>query len=210
MWRTVDGLRTLSDPEARLIGRAAEEMAECLSKELEDAASPRAYGMDWFDQWDVEQRIWLLEQVVMAMWLTTCPPPPTAAIFEATVDAIFCHVVEAIGRELEMTTNDAAADDWRSLLVNAFECQHGRCPIARSDAVDIRRWQALAFQVAETIMGPTSYLQAERFRDREARHAQRFLRLRGLPDDYLQRIPPVIDASQASISLQRLRQLVNR
>ena len=210
MWRTMDGLRTLMDQEARLIGRAAEEMIDSLASELQESEPTQTSGMDWFDQWDVEQRVWLLDQVLSAMWLTDCPPPPTAAIFEATVDAIFCHVVDAISLELDGTSTNTIADGWRGLLADAFESQHGRRPIDSCDLTNLRRWQSIAFQVAETIMGPSSYLRAERFRDREAHHAQHFLRTRGLPDDYLQRIPPVINAPQATAILQHLRQLLTR
>ncbi len=91
------------------------------------------YGVDWFDQWDVEQRIWLLEQVATSLFLEDQPPPPPAAIFEATVDAVFCQVVEAIEDEIEAASRPEAEFSWRQGMIEAFRCQHGKLPANRRD-----------------------------------------------------------------------------
>jgi hypothetical protein len=155
----------------------------------------------------VEQRIWLLKQVTRALFLTSTPPLRPAAIYEATVDAIFCHVAVAVDEEIE---NRAEFDQgWRQELIAAFSCQYGRSPQVDPAATDAGRWHTLAAQVADAILGSPSYQQAEWFRDGDAKHAERFIRQRGLPRDFLQRIPPICRGDDAKASINQIRDLMN-
>lgn len=207
MWATTDGDRVVRGAEAALIRRAADEMLDALVGEWEGTSPSRAYGIPWFDQWEVEQRIWLLKQVLRSLFLTSTPPLRPAAMYEATVDAIFCHVAVAVDEEIE----DRAELDqrWRNELIAAFTCQHGRSPKIDPGATDAGRWHTLAGQVADAILGSPSYQQAEWFRDGEAKHAERFIQQRGLPQDFLQRIPPVCRESDAKGSIHEIRALIN-
>ena len=210
MWPTIDGLRVLRGEEADLVRRAIGEMIGELTGEWERDQTQRVYGVDWFDQWDVEQRIWLLEQVATALLQQDQPPPPTAAIYEASVDALFCHIVQAIAEEMD-TANRIESDlSWRQGLKDAFRVQQGRPPRIDEDETEIRQWYSLATQVADTILGQTSYQRAEPFRDREAKVTERFLEQRALPKDYLQKIPPLRTNSETRTSLNALQDTIIR
>lgn len=74
MWPTVDGLRMLTGGEAVLVRKAVGGMVTTIVLEWqhrdECTAEDRErwiHGVDWFDQWEPEQRIWLLEQVTSAL-----------------------------------------------------------------------------------------------------------------------------------------------
>ena len=207
MWATVDGNRVVRGEEAALIRRAAGEMLDALVGEWIGASGPRQYGIPWFDQWDVEQRIWLLKQVMDALFLASTPPLRPAAIYEATVDAIFCHVAAAVDEEIE--TRAELDQQWRRKLIAAFACQVGRLPQIDPSDTDPGRWHTVAAQVAGAILGSPSYQQAEWFRDGDAKHAERFIKQRGLPQDFLQRIPPLCREDQAEALIDAIRDLLN-
>ena len=148
MWVTVDGERPLGKAEARLLCRAVWLMlADCgavIASRTDVERECRVYGIDWFDQWEAEQKVWLLEQVATAL-LTDQQPLKPAAMWEATVDAIFQHVFEQVVEEFEHETLDdnefvpaaiesAAMDDlghaceprWRDDVILALKQQQNR------------------------------------------------------------------------------------
>lgn len=207
MWATVDGLRVLRAGEADLVRGTIANMVDHLAAEYRDESEAWRYGIDWFDNWDCDQRIWLLEQVTRTL-LTRKRPLPAAAIWEATVDAIFAEVIDLIEIEITDPTLTASSRSWRDSVIDAFESQHGRRPDVTSGEVSLARWRQTVAQIAETILGPTSYLKAEAFRDAEIGRSHQFLQQRGLPADYLDRIPPVRSVEQTNVSLDRIREVV--
>ena len=94
MWPTIDGLRILKGAEAAVVRDAVTVMVDQLADQNPDESQPDPVGIDWFDQWDGYQQLWLLEQVVESLF-TPAPPLSPAAIWEATVDAIFCQAGRA-------------------------------------------------------------------------------------------------------------------
>ena len=77
MWPTVDGVRVLQGREADLVRRSADALLQRLAEHR--GADPYQYGIDWFDQWDDEQKRWLIQQVTAAL-LTEQPPLRAAAM----------------------------------------------------------------------------------------------------------------------------------
>lgn len=214
MWPTVDGLRVLKNEEADLASRAIGEAVARLEVEASDETTRLSYGIDWFDQWEWQQRLWLIEQIVEAFF-TPSPPPPPAAILEATVDAIFREALWQIESEIDCPTVDSPGDDsfgidscWRHAAIQAFACQNGKQPTIDADETDLDRWHLLLTQVVDGLLGPTSYQKAELLRDGSIDHANRFLERRGLPPDFLSRMPPLPRPQQTKRSLERIRSLI--
>ena len=81
-WPTTTGLRNLGGAEADLVRGAIGMMVDTHVAEMRENAEPCAYGVDWFDQWDAPQRLWLLEQVTSAFFGNT-RIESQAAIFDA-------------------------------------------------------------------------------------------------------------------------------
>lgn len=207
MWPTIDGIRILQGAEADLVRRAVSVMLEQLVAEYRDDADVRPYGIDWFDQWDAEQRIWLLEHVAAGLFTSLSPDSP-AAMWEATVDAIFCEVVELITTEIDAASTRTSETSWRDRVVDAFCCQHGRSPNIEPQETDITLWRRVVIQVADAILGVTVYQKAESLRDTDIEKSRSFLMQKGMPEDFLQRIPPLRTPEETEQSITRIESIV--
>ena len=208
MWPTITGLRVLKGAEAELVRAAAAVVTQHVVAERAGQGEPRRYGIDWFDQWDADQRIWMLEQVALAL-LTLHTPPSPAAIWEATIDAIFCEVIELIEAEIDSETLTTTEPSWRQRVVAAFQSQNEKLPRIEVDEIDIKLWRRVVTQIADAILGVTSYQKAESFRDGDVQQLRRFLTQKGLPDNFLQRIPPLPSREQTERSLSRLQSVLD-
>lgn len=196
MWATVSGTRQLAGAEAVLLRAAIRH----LLSELADQENHET-GIDWFDQWDAEQKVWLLGSIADAFF-TDAPPPPPAAILEASVDALFSTIETEIEAEI-----DRQNATWRERVIAAFESQHGPCPLSPVQE-EAKPWRQVIAQLADAILGVACYIQAEPFRDGDYRRTESWLRDKGLPEDYLSRIPPLPTPSQTNATLQRIQQLL--
>ena len=238
MWLTVDGERCLRGAEARLLCRAVTAMlSDCVAGIKCDSGSDqgeRLYGIDWFDQWDPEQKIWLLEKVTAAL-LTEQVRLEPAAMWEATVDAIFQHIFEAIVDEIDLgippdagfpgsdpDVQASKADlqmgyphfgtdtwSWRRNVILALQQQQHR-PVRVTGAVEqSKEWRRLVMQVSDRILGVAAYHVVESYRDAEAAKVACFLTQKGLPADFLERIPPGPGGDEINGSALRLHQLLD-
>lgn len=213
-WPTTDGLRNLKDAEADLVRGAIGMMVDSLvarlqgDLELVDDDSD-GYGIEWFDQWDVRQRLWLLDQVTLALISTHTIESP-AAIFDATVDAIFHEINDLVQIEIEQGLPSTRQLTWRQSVVGALDSQnHFRCELD-SDCEDLDQWRQRITQVADSILGVRLYQRAEQFRDTDYEQTRSFLRGRGLPEDYLDQIPPLRSLDQTQRSIDQIQELVCR
>lgn len=180
MWSTVDGARKLTGPEAELVRSACRAVTDRLSQ-YHEIDSPLIYGIDWFDQWEDQQKRWLLKQVQDALLSDEVPPRP-AAMWEATIDVIFLEVFMQIEQESELGTTW-----WRERVLSTLgrdECRMTEC--------DLPIWRTRVTQLADQILGAPSYQKAEAFRDRGPEGLGRYLMQKGLPGDFLEQIPPWI------------------
>ncbi|MGB0760647.1 MAG: hypothetical protein ACPGPS_13975 [Rubripirellula sp.] len=220
MWVTVDGERRLGEAESRLFRRAVASMlSNCvavLSQRSENDQECRLYGIDWFDQWEAEQKVWLLEQVATAL-LTDQPSLRPAAMWEATVDAIFLHVFELVVREFESSAEnpgtwksplEAGGRRWRDEVIQALEQQQNRRVSIETSDDQVTQWRRLVMQISDRILGVATYQSAESYRDEEARKLADFLQQKGLPDDFLTRIPPLLKTHEIDDSIERLQRLL--
>ncbi len=209
MWSTVNGPRVLIDAEAALVRGAIGVMLDHLVDEGRNQTDAVVYGIDWFDQWDWQQRIWLLDQITVAL-LTEKSPPTPAAMLEATVDAAFFEVIGLIELEIEANTIDPIEPEcgWRESVLDAFESQYGRsAPIDRANA-DRNAWRRVVTSVADPILGVRLYQKVEAFRDWDIKRLDAFLRSRGLTSDFLEQIPPLRNLEQTQRSIDDIQAFV--
>lgn len=204
MWPTTRGTRILDGAERRLILGAIGMMVDRLVGEARKETDSVAWGIDWFDQWEVGQRLWLLETVTSALFASTVVEP--AAIFDATVDTIFLEIRELIEMEIE-EPNLIEGRSWRSDL-NAATQQHlGQSQVDVSSG-DRGAWSKAAGALSDEILGVRNYQRAESFRDQDYAQTLRFLRDRGLPEDYLSRMPPLRTVDETQLSIDRIQAYV--
>ena len=215
---TPDGTRMLGGVTRDLYRGAIGTMLDWLVTECRGETGPWTYGIDWFDQWEPYQRIWLIEVVAKSL-LTTTPPPPRWAIFEATLDAIAAELrglvqLEINGEDVSRPGNSGALGDsgipasepqtWRQQLVAAAVGEVEIDP----GSTDMSSWHRIIGRVADRVTGPLSYIDIERFRDGDPVAVQAYLRRRGLPEDYLVAIPPMLSVDRAQLSIDRIQTLV--
>ncbi|MCA9135233.1 MAG: hypothetical protein KDB00_00705 [Planctomycetales bacterium] len=212
-WPTTNGLRNLDGAEADLVRGAVGMMVDTHVSEIRDGAETWLYGVSWFDQWDAGQRLWLLQRVCSA-FLGDETIEPSAAIFDATVDAIFCEIIDLVRIEIQQGT--ASQDErrtcrqssWRQSVIEAYRCQNDRPPEIDALSVDLPGWNAAVSVIADSILGVRLYQRAEPFRDGDYQQMERFLRDRGLPEDYLTAIPPLRSAGQIQQSIDQIQRFV--
>jgi hypothetical protein len=201
------GPRILVGDEAALVRASIGMMVDSLVAEGRDDADQDIIGIDWFDQWDWQQRCWLLDEIAASL-LTRRPPPPPAAMWEATIDAIFCNIFDLACLEIDDPAPVQSTKTWRQSVIDAFRCQQGHDPCVSPDQCDPEPWQIVIAQLSDGILGPRMYQRAEAFRDSERSATQRFLSSKGLPDDFLEQIPPLRSIDQTQLSIDRIQALL--
>lgn len=215
-WPTTDGLRTLRGAEADLVRGAIGMMVDALVAEVRmdtAAAVPESeddqwrYGIDWFDQWDARQRLWLLENVTRAFFSDHVIQSP-AAMFDAAADAIFFELIDLVQIEVEQGSATDFPRSWRESVLAAFETQTSRTASMAPDSTDLSRWSELVSTIGDRILGVRVYRKAEAFRDGDLDQTNAFLRDRGLPQDYLSRIPPLRSTERVQLSIDRIQAIV--
>ncbi len=195
------------DAEADLVRGAIGMMVDTHVAEARDEAEPWRYGIEWFDQWEVGQRLWLLEQVTLALLGTHHIASP-AAIYDATVDAIFFEIGDLVELEIREDGVGPGGRSWRESVVAGLECQLGRrveMDVASEDAL---HWRRNITRIADHILGVRLYHRAEAFRDGDYGRVAAFLKARGLPEDYLAVIPPLRSVDQTQWSIDRIQAVV--
>lgn len=203
-WPTTNGLRNLRGAEADLVRGAIGMMVDTHVAQYREDAQPWAYGVDWFDQWDVGQRLWLLEQVTAAFFGSATIDPP-AAMFDAAADAIFHELNDLVQIEIEQGADESSVRSWRQSVIDALASQTGRTPEIRADDVELRLWQQSVTRIADSILGVRLYQRAEQFRDVGYQRTRLFLHERGLPSDYLSQIPPLRRDDEIQSSIDRIQ-----
>lgn len=230
MWVTVDGERSLRDAEARLLCRAlASMLSDVMARPTNQTdTDPDCWvsGIDWFDQWEVEQKVWLLERVATAL-LTDLASPKPAAMWEATVDAIFQYVFEQVLEELEQDAlKDGEFDEvagesvtveplvelpgrrWCEDVIETVKQQGSRDAKIERSADQGKAWRRLVMQIADHILGVAAYQTVESYRDGQSAKVVCFLQQKGLPADFLTQIPPLLVQHETEHCIQRLRTLI--
>ena len=131
-------------------------------------------------------------------------------MLEATVDAIFAELFDLISIEINYEFGDEKKHrkSWRQSTIDAFITQNSRSPDVRPDDSDESMWSGLVVQIADVILGVRIYQQAESFRDGDPAQTQKFLQQKGLPTDFLQRIPPLLDVDETQLVINRIQRLV--
>lgn len=207
MWPTVDGLRKLKGAEADLVRGAIGMMVDHLVAEYRDDEPPWTYGIDGFDMWDAEQKLWMVHAIARSL-LTRSAPPPPAAIWEATVDAVFCEIVDLIEIEIADPAVSSPTRSWRASVIDAFVAQNGRAPSIEADDPTLSMWRTVVASIADVILPAASYQKAELLRDGDPRRLEQFFVDRGLPSDFLDVMPPVQSVVMTQETIDRVQAIV--
>lgn len=164
----------LAGAEASLVCGALEMMVDQLIAEGIDGQEQDRFAIDWFDQWDWRQRIWLLDEVASSL-LTPRRAPEPAAMYEATVDAVFCEIYGLVSMELSQPDWDPLIPTWRQSVLDAFASQYSGPVQIDHEEPDLDCWRTVITQLSDGILGSRQYHRAEAYRDDEI--SERVLKL---------------------------------
>ena len=190
-------------------------MLDQLVAELREESAQHRYQIDWFDRWDVEQRIWLLEHAAYALLTDEVLEP--AAMWEATAEALYAEIadlieieiMDAIKRQsLAVETETGGETSWRTQTRAAFCQQNPESADVPEPSMDIQAWRSLVARLADELLGVRLYVQAEPYRDKAYSETRKFLQRKGLPEDFLERIPPVLRLHETQMAIDRLQILI--
>ena len=228
MWITLDGPRILTSEERNMVYHATRKILEGMARTDDNGlfnSKPKslpnqttsdwnqpdnATGILWFDQWDPEQRLWLLERVLKSLSVESEPPPPRSAIFEATVEAIFSVIRSEVFDDDCETREENPHSNWRTLVFDAYRsrCTGRENHFSNPDqSID---YAALIAHLQCNLVGPTAYDQAEQFRDGPPEKLSEFLISKGLPENYLCEIPPITSKPLTRKRINRLLEMVQQ
>ena len=205
-WPTTSGLRNLDGDEAHLVRGAIGMMVDTHVAEIREESERWCYGIDWFDKWEGGQRLRLLEKITSAFFGPLMIEP--AAITDAAADAVFYEISDLIESEIEQGSASQSPRSWRHSVVKAFHSQTGRLNELDAESTAVDPWRRVVTQVADAILGVRLYQRAEVFRDLDYSKTEGFLRDRGLPSDYLSKIPPLPSTREVQESIDRIQRYV--
>ena len=199
---TPDGTRMLWGPKRDLIrgciGMVMDHVvAECRGDE------PFVYGLDGFDRWEPEQKLWLLNRVAEAC-LTSRLPPTRTAMFETTMDILWADLLWCVETEIHDPTLHRPGGSWRQSIVKCLD----ESPTSPPDELTREQASRLIARIADSMTRPHVYVHVETLRDGQPEVLQRFLRSKGLDEHYLSAIPPLVDVDHAQRLIDRISGLV--
>lgn len=235
MWLTLDGSRTLRINERELFTKAVikliqrtlpncDTISEDLSEyvpasftQVDPTPCDEPTGITWFDQWDADQRIWLLDQICDALLVDSTQPPHRSAMLEAAIEAVFAVIHAEVNVNDNVFHNQRTTfTGWQQLLLNALQDQSSDTtesfPLEKLESFIVD--EAISFtsinaHLQAMIVGPSCYEQAEQFRDGSQSRLEKFLLSKGLPPDYLTQIPPLPSQESTLNSMIHLRSLLS-
>ena len=228
MWHTSRGDRTLDGHEAVLVCRAIEVMVGALlvhvDDEFEDSAPDCETGIAIYDVCTPSQRIGLLHEVAKYLLTRTDEPLVLSALNDATVAAIFMEIRDQIAIEIEFAASHAenGQPSWRQMVLAAHRSLYPESSggergervyesmFRQFDASteDLRHWEALVDDLADSILWDRDFEMAEGFLDIDPGVSRQRRRLLGIDDEYFTSVAPDPRPEQAYQLASRTREIV--
>ena len=110
MWNTVIGERTLVGAERRLIMNTGWGLADAISATAMCNDNVR-FGIVLFDRLIWQQQMLMLEKVLKPLLEPTLFAPQSTALLDATIAAIYAHMLESVEIELDTARMDSIEVD---------------------------------------------------------------------------------------------------
>ncbi len=212
MWRTPDGDRVLTGPEANLIRSAIEELACYIEEEgngLEDAAS---VGVTLFDALNWQQKLAMLAEVGAALFDPDVPPPQHTATNEATIAAMYESIRQFVQNEIESSDPDDPAGPqvaWREAVHACLDDGQPLPPGVRLPAVecdDMDEWHWMLDTIEDRVLWDDDYEPLDGVMDGDPDTATYLRETLGIAPDYYTAVAP--DPTESDMVW--IRETINR
>ena len=202
-----DGPRELTGPPRHLFRGVIGMMNDWLVAECRGEVGPWTYGIDAFDMYEVDQRVWLLD-VASSSLLTRRRVLPTTMMLEATYQAILCEMLSLVRMEIADTEMARPGSSWRADVVAALDAS-GAKPEITPESVQVRDWNRQIGRLGDLIFGPLHFLDVDVYRDGNPKITTDFIRDKALPAEYSSAIPPLRTIDQTQRSINRISDRVH-
>ncbi len=218
MWNTAMGERTLVGAERRLVVSAGWGLADFIS-----VAAPEnkaLFGIVLFDQLTWQQQMLMLERVLTALVEASIPAPPTTALLDATVAAIYAHLYTSIEIELDDARMDIDSPlgeedhfDVRNEILEALrepvdsdepieESPEGGWPTILCDEID--EWELAIESLRGRILADEDWQMEAITMDLPPQTSRTLKRELGIQRDYFIDIPPDVTDEEAEAARWRI------
>ncbi len=224
MWKTAMGERTLVGAERRLVVSAGWGLADSISIAAPDHKA--IFGIHVFDRLTWQQQMLMLEKVLAALVEPTIPAPPTSALLDATVAAIYAHLYTSVEIELDVAKTDLDSslgeEDYfevRQEILEAMrepvdsdepmeESPEGGWPTILCDEID--EWELAIESLRGRILADEDWQMEAITMDLAPKDSRAIKRNLGIQRDYFIDIPPDGSDEEAEAARWRIASLGRR
>ncbi len=218
MWNTTYGERTLVGAERQLVVTESWTLSDAIS----DAASEGgvSLGILLFDRLTWQQQMFLLDRVMTGLVDPTIPAPPTTALLDATVGAIYAQMVISIQLEIDFAEPDednpyGQATDFMSrqqVLDALTEPMDIDEPMEEPfedyslsvECDEIEEWEMVIESLRGRILADEDWQMEAIVIDLAPSTSQDLKQQMGIQDDYFIDIPPEVTDEEAEEARRRI------
>ncbi len=215
------GERTLVGAERRLVVSAGWGLADFISAEAPE--NKAILGIVLFDRLTWQQQMLMLERVLTALVEASIPAPPTTALLDATVAAIYAHLYTSIEIELDDARMDMDSPlgeedhfDVRNEILEALrepvdsdepieESPGGGWPTILCDEID--EWELAIESLRGRILADEDWQMEAITMDLPPQTSRTLKRELGIQRDYFIDIPPDVTDEEAEAARWRIVEL---
>ena len=219
MWNTPYGERILEGAERRLVAMESWALSDAISVAASDGGA--SVEVVLFDRLTWQQQMLLLERVLNALTDPTTPAPPTTALLDATVAAIFAQMVISVQLEIDLIEPEDDPNDSYDPYNGFYVRQHVLDAIQEPMNVDepegdpfeeyslsvecdeIEEWQMVIESLRGRILADEDWQMEAIVMDLAPTTGGDIKQLMGIQGDYFIDIPP--DATDEEAEAARLR-----
>ena len=189
-WRTSQGERTLTGPEAILFREAVLSLAEITDNAIKCDEDPWDFGVPVFYRLTLPSRMAMLAQVGTALLRETPDSPQLTAVNEATIATVFLHIEESIRSEIDVEDDTEAPYYWRQLVRSASVEQADDRELPDESSHDMDRWKFLVEILSDQILWDNDFNTEACFADSSPEFSQETYEDMGIDDEYFLAVPP--------------------
>ncbi len=215
------GERTLVGAERRLVVSAGWGLADFIS--IAAPENKALFGIVLFDRLTWQQQMLMLERVLTALVEASIPAPPTTALLDATVAAIYAHLYTSIEIELDDARMDMDSPlgeedhfDVRNEILEALrepvdsdepieESPEGGWPTILCDEID--EWELAIESLRGRILADEDWQMEAITMDLPPQTSRTLKRELGIQRDYFIDIPPDVTDEEAEAARWRIVEL---
>jgi hypothetical protein len=205
MWNTPIGCRALGKDEGELVGGAAWCLTDDVRTWMQLGDQPGT-GILLFDQMTGEQKIVMLDKVLSLLLDPKIKPPPSTALLDATVAAIYVQIRWLIEIEIDMQKDPIDEDDdftsdrtavVLALTENPAPDEEPYPDLPDADCTDMDTWELAIESLRDRVLADEDWLMDNLMLDLPPEKSRELKQGLGIRNNYFIDVPPEATIEQA-------------